>query len=75
MKTQYKYIHFVEIVQDPNHSTWSCRTNSGQLELGRTEWYYPWKQYCYSPTYQAVYSADCLDDISHFMGQLKKTKP
>jgi len=75
MRTTYRYIHFVEIEKKPKTSVWSCRNNRTGGELGRVEWYGPWRQYCYSPTgssaaSQVVYSEGCLADIVAFLKQL-----
>jgi hypothetical protein len=69
MKTDYQYLHFVKIQEKPKTSVWSCQTRSGD-ELGKVEWYGPWRQYCYFPTQQAVYSSGCMDDISDFLKHL-----
>lgn len=70
MKTQYQYIHFVKVADKAKTSVWSCRNNKTGDELGEIRWYTGWRQYCYFPTVQAVYSAGCLKDIQDFMGGL-----
>ncbi|MCK4245312.1 MAG: hypothetical protein KAX20_06780 [Candidatus Omnitrophica bacterium] len=45
--------------------------NKSQGELGVVKWYPAWRQYCYFPTTQAVYSKGCLDDIGDFIRQLQ----
>lgn len=71
MKTEYQYIHFVKIADKPKTSIWSCKNSHHGNELGRIQWYGPWRQYVYSPTVQAVYSIGCLVDIADFIQQLK----
>jgi hypothetical protein len=70
MKDKYKYIHFVEIEKKKKTSVYSCRNNNSHQELGQVKWYGPWRQYCYFPTVQAVYSSGCLADIESFMKEL-----
>lgn len=70
MKTQYQYLHFVQVRQLPKTAVWSCRTNRSNDELGEIKWYPAWRQYCYFPTVQAVYSDGCLSDIADFIKQL-----
>lgn len=72
MITRYQYIHFVKIAQRPKTAVWSCRNNISQEELGQVRWYPAWRQYCYFPTAQAVYSAGCLADIKEFIEQAGK---
>lgn len=68
---RYKFIHFVRVIEMGKTAIWACRNNEGGAELGMVEWYPAWKQYCYFPTVQAVYSAGCLKDIQDFIGSLK----
>ena len=74
MKTEYKYIHFVKIQDKSKTSVWSCQNNQGYAELGKVKWYSAWRQYCYFPKVQAVYSAGCFADIIDFVNQLNKEK-
>ena len=67
LKTQYQYIHFEKVADKPRTSVWSCRNNRSGGELGTIRWYYQWRQYCYFPTAQAVYSVGCLADIQAFV--------
>jgi hypothetical protein len=71
VKQKYQYIHFVIIANKPRTQVYSCRNNRSMDELGQIKWYGPWRQYCYFPTVQAVYSAGCLKDIQDFMEELK----
>lgn len=72
METRYKYLIFVER-ENPKGKTkiFECRNISTQTVLGIIKWYGAWRQYCYFPEVQAVYSAGCLDDISDFIKHLK----
>lgn len=75
MQTKYKYLVFEKSAhQLPKTSVWECKNAKRGTVLGIVKWYSPWRQYCYFPTVQAVYSAGCLNDISHFIGQLKENK-
>jgi hypothetical protein len=69
IKCEYKYLRFVKTEDKPKTSVWSCRTRDN-TELGIVKWFSSWRQYCYFPTCQAVYSSGCLGDISDFMDQL-----
>ena len=69
---RYKYIHFIKVAEKPKTSVWSCRNNSSGDELGEVKWYPAWRQYCYFPTVQAVYSDGCLKDISSFIQSMNK---
>ena len=71
LKTRYKYIHFLKIADKPKTSVWSCCNNKSEEELGQIKWYPGWRQYCYFPTTQAVYSVGCFEDVNDFMRQLR----
>lgn len=71
MKTNYQYISFLFVEQKPKTQVWRCVNNSSQNELGIIKYYPAWRQYCYFPTIQAVYSTGCLNDINDFIKQLK----
>lgn len=74
LKTHYKYIHFVKLVQRPKTSAWRCRNNRDNSELGIVDWYSPWRQYCYFPGSMSVHSTGCLDDIGDFIRQLAQDR-
>lgn len=66
---RYPYIHFESISEKPD--IWSCRNNKSGEELGQVLWYRSWRQYCFVPTTQAIYSMGCLNDIADFIGKIK----
>lgn len=71
IKSIYEYLHFVKTEDKPKTSVWSCRTRT-DVELGEVKWFTSWRQYCYFPLTQAVYSNGCLKDIADFLEQLNK---
>ena len=71
MKTRYKFLIFEKAKeQPPKTERWECKNARNGTVLGEVKWYGPWRQYCYFPIVQAVYSNGCLKDIAHFIGQL-----
>jgi hypothetical protein len=73
MKIDYEYLHFKRLMDDSGKSKttkWSCCNKKSGGELGIVKWYPGWRQYCYFPTVQAVYSVGCLKDIAEFIEQL-----
>jgi hypothetical protein len=73
VKTEFEYLRFVELPRKPERRTgnYSCQNRSSSQELGKVMWHGPWRQYCYFPTVQAVYSAGCLRDMAEFLEGLK----
>ena len=67
MKTRYRFIYFNE-----DAAWWICRTNKENERLGHCEYFHPWKRWQFEPCVGTAFTPDCLQDIAHFMGQLKK---
>lgn len=76
MKTEYQYLVFeqkkVEGFYKTKNTPWTCMNKGSRSELGVIKWHGAWRQYCYFPLIQAVYSSGCLDDIADFLKQLNK---
>ena len=72
MKIEYEYLRFVEKPRPAGRKTgiYSCRNLKSDTELGLVRWHGPWRQYCYFPIGQAIYSAGCLQDIADFISRL-----
>jgi len=73
----YPYIHFEFLPKKkPTAKTtaWSCRNTSSGTEMGQVRWYGPWRQYCFFPVPNTVYSEGCLSDITDFLEQLKTAR-
>lgn len=47
--------------------TGSWLVRNGDNILGNISWYGPWRQYCFFPMEETVFSGGCLDDISAFL--------
>jgi len=73
MKTRYKHIHFATAAFN---GWYVCVTNRGNDELGIVR---PgaWKRITFIPEPDTEFSADCLADIIHFIGQVEaeRNKP
>jgi len=74
MKTKYEYISFEQVSDTGKTTIWQCRNNNLGNHLGIIKWYGPWRQYCYFPTNQGIYSRGCMDDINGFMNQLMEAR-
>ena len=77
MKTEYKWIWFRDDSLDyPKRKTktFSC-FNKSNCFLGEVRWNSAWRQYCFitaekGSVVDLILAKSCLDDISHFIGQL-----
>lgn len=72
MKTRYKYIHFVETRKLPKTKVYACVNNNSNERIGLLKWHGAWRQYCFFPEFNTVYSLGCLNDIAEFMRQLRE---
>ena len=74
MKTEYKYIVFKsdnEVFDEKKkRPSWECRNKKHGYLLGLIIWCSDWKQYCYHPERNRMYSRVCLEDIVAFIKQL-----
>ena len=74
MKTKYEYIHFNHHEGYQSYKWWTCHNNRMNDELGEVEYNKQWRRWEFTADVHAAFSASCLDDISHFMKQLKDAK-
>ena len=71
MKTRYNHIHFVDQDVLSDVKTWECRNNKSGAVLGGVFFYRKWRKYCFVPETGSFFDETCLQDIIHFLGQLK----
>ena len=71
MKTEYEYLEFKETQSTGKTRRFDCLNKKHKERLGEIKWHGAWRQYCYFPLVQAVYSVGCLNDIADFLKQLK----
>ena len=72
MKTEFKYIRMVKIADKPKTSVWEVQNMKWEYSLGIIKWNPGWRQYCYYPDNELVFSAGCLRDIVSFIAELRK---
>lgn len=66
-----KYIHFVKIEEKPKTSVWSVVNNTGDYPIGIIRWNPGWRQYCFYPETDIVFSVGCLQDICQFIKEAR----
>ncbi len=74
LKTKFKYIYFEKVHDGDKTSRWACYNNKSHDLLGDIYWYSSWRQYCFFPSFDTFFSGGCLDDITVFMKDLRKTE-
>jgi len=73
MKTEYKYIKFVQTTLVDH---WSCVNRRAGYELGSVFYEKPWRQFVFEflEFGDCIFSSSCLRDIADFLDQLNKPK-
>jgi hypothetical protein len=62
---------FIEFVRNCAHG-WVCRNKQHGDYLGHVSYYPRWHQYVFQADPDAVFSADCLADVQHFLKRTDK---
>jgi len=62
------YIEFTELLTTRKTELWEVRAKRSSVFLGvilgYIKWYGPWRQYCFHPSHETVFSSGCQDEIS-----------
>lgn len=69
-KTKYKYIEFHAEAQQ-GVAYWSIWNHKYKQLIGRVEFHKRWKEWEFVPEYGTGFTIECLEDIIHFIKQLK----
>lgn len=75
MKKEYKFMRFEQQVNN-NIKTkiWFCFNIKHGALLGIVKWFFPWRQYCFIPEKDTVFSSNCCVDIIDFISIIKKER-
>lgn len=68
------YVNFNLIEQKPKTSIFSVDNNNSGIRLGIIKWFSSWRQYCFFPTEETVFSQGCMKEIQDFIQNLKKER-
>jgi len=74
---KYKYIEMNRLEkEDKNKKTdvYSVKNIKSQFVIGLIKWYPSWRQYCFFPSNDTLYSLGCLDNIVDFLRKLKRER-
>jgi len=74
---KYKYIEMNRLEkEDKNKKTdvYSVKNIKSQFVIGLIKWYPSWRQYCFFPSNDTLYSLGCLDNIVNFLRKLKRER-
>lgn len=62
-----QFIEFNLVEQKPKTSVYAVRNIKSQSVIGWIKWHPSWRQYCFFPEPDCVFSVGCLNDIVSFI--------
>ena len=68
------YIEFKLIEEKPKTNVYAVTNNKSGYILGIIKWFGSWRQYCFFPTEETVYSNGCMKDIIDFINKLMENR-
>ncbi len=60
----------IKTEEKPKTAVFDVYTKSGDYVLGEIKWFPRWRQYCFFPEDDCVFSKGCMSDINDFIEQL-----
>ena len=73
MKTEYKYFRMEEVPTEGKTRRFNVVSKSDGGLLGEIKWHGPWRQYCLFSEY-TIWNTGCMQDVLHFLAQLKRER-
>ena len=72
---KYEYFRVVKLHRSPARKTdrYQLLTRHND-RIGVVSWYSSWRQYCFFPEYDTVWSAGCLRDVQAFLDGLAEER-
>ena len=65
-----KYLEFTQVPFNGKTQKFLVHSKSQSMDLGEIKWHSAWRQYCFYPDENTLWSHDCLKDIQDFLQQL-----
>ncbi len=69
-----KYITFNLVEKKAKTKVYAIINKKHGGILGLIKWNSGWRQYCFFPQFDTVWSAGCLNDVINFIAELKKER-
>jgi hypothetical protein len=67
-----EYIEFIELKSSTKTRQFLIKNLTHGLELGVIKWHAGWRQYCFFPLSQTVWSDGCLQAVQDKLRELKR---
>lgn len=69
-----KYLEFKQVPYEGKTKRFEIISKSQSVDLGIIKWNSNWRQYCFYPSDQTLWSRDCLKDIQDFLNNLMEER-
>lgn len=66
------WIRFDELTPNPATKRWAVMPKDDGAQIGRVQWYGPWRKYCFMPMANTVFEQLCLREIAAFCEEQTK---
>ena len=66
-----KYLYFSLLENKPKTRVFGVHARSSDIQLGIIKWHGPWRQYCFFPAPDCLFSKGCLEDINLFIDLIR----
>jgi len=70
MSYEGKYFKIVKLEDKPRTKVYGIYSKHYGDLLGTIKWYAPWRQYCFFPEHDTIWSNSCLREVIDFVGEL-----
>lgn len=64
------YIEFELIEQKPKTMVFSVNNKKSEINLGTIKWFSSWRQYCFFPIEETIFSQGCMKEIQDYIQKL-----
>lgn len=72
--TYYKFIEIILTEKKPKTNVYEVYNLKSGGSLGTIRWYGAWRQYCFYPDTNCIFSVGCLQDIINFINKVKSER-
>lgn len=63
------YIDYVLVEEKPKTDVYAIFARSTLAELGIIQWHAPWRQYCFFPVENTIWSKGCLNEVNALLNK------
>jgi hypothetical protein len=64
---EYKFITVKVLMEKPKTKVYGVFNKRADAVIGVVKWYPHWRQYCFFPEPDTVFSVGCMNDINDFI--------